>query len=236
MNLLLVEPADFIADNRVRIAGDRLRHLREVLASEPGSILRVGLVGGLMGRGELICIDAYAAEIDLTLDQAPPPKLPLTLVLALPRPKMLRRVIRSIAELGIARLILINTWKVEKSYWSTPVLTPATLHTFLLDGLQQSRDTVLPELTLERRFKPFVEDRLPALVEGTRALVAHPGARPQSPIALNAPATLAIGPEGGFTEYEVMMLQQAGFEPVQIGPRILRVENAVLALTARLFT
>ena len=94
---------------------------------------------------------------------------------------------------------------------------------------------MLPEVTLEKRFKPFVEDRLPALAEGTLGLTGHPGEYPACPRAVDGPVTLAIGPEGGWIPYEVELLRLAGLQPVQLGERILRVETAVPALLARLF-
>jgi RsmE family RNA methyltransferase len=148
----------------------------------------------------------------------------------------LRRIIRSVAEFGVRELILLNTYKVEKSYWQTPVLAPEIIRDYLLDGLQQSGDTVLPIVRCEQRFKPFVEDQLPHIVANTLGLVAHPGVAAPCPVAINEPCTLAIGPEGGFTPYEVDKLQQAGLHAVHLGSRILRVENALTMLVARLFT
>ena len=148
---------------------------------------------------------------------------------------MLRRIIRSVAEFGVRELILLNTYKVEKSYWQTPVLAPEIIRDYLLDGLQQSGDTALPLVRCSQRFKPFVEDQLPQIAENTLGLVAHPGTASPCPVAVNQPCTLAIGPEGGFTPYEIDKLQQAGLQPVNLGRRILRVENALTMLVARLF-
>ena len=105
----------------------------------------------------------------------------------------------------------------------------------MLLGLEQARDTVLPEVMIEKRFKPFVEDRLPALAQGSRGLIGHPGDYPPCPRDLAEQVTLAIGPEGGWIPYEIELLRKAGLQPVQLGERILRVENAVPALLARLF-
>ncbi|MDH1161669.1 16S rRNA (uracil(1498)-N(3))-methyltransferase, partial [Pseudomonas otitidis] len=197
--------------------------------------LRVGLLGGAMGEGRLTVLEADHAELQVSLDQPPPAKLPLTLLLALPRPKMLRRVLQTVATMGVPRLVLLNSYRVEKSFWQTPFLEPAAIREQLILGLEQGRDTVLPEVVIEKRFKPFVEDRLPALAAGTRALVGHPGPWPDCPRAVEGPVTLAIGPEGGWIPYEVEKLQATGFEAVQLGERILRVETAVTALLARLF-
>ena len=226
MNLLLLEEADFIAADRVILRDRRLTHMQEVHRAAVGDSLRVGRIGGLMGNAELVIH---------SLDQAPPAKLPLTLLLALPRPKMLRRVLQTVASMGVPKVILVNSYRVEKSFWQTPFLEPEAIREQLILGLEQSRDSVLPEVIIEKRFKPFVEDRLPALVEGTLGLVGHPGDYPACPRGLDEAVTLAIGPEGGWIPYEIDLLAKAGLQPVQLGARILRVETAVTALLARLF-
>lgn len=235
MNLLLLEPADFVAADRVLLDGRRLKHLQEVHRAEAGETLRVGLLGGEMGEGRLLRLDMASAELQVTFDQPPPAKLPITLLLALPRPKMLRRVLQTVATMGVPRLVLLNSYRVEKSFWQTPFLEPAAIREQLLLGLEQARDTVLPEVSIEKRFKPFVEDRLPQLAAGSLGLVGHPGDFPVCPRAVERPVTLAIGPEGGWIPYEVEKLSEAGLTPVQLGERILRVETAVSALLARLF-
>ncbi|MCP1481334.1 RsmE family RNA methyltransferase [Pseudomonas chlororaphis] len=235
MNLLLLEEADFIAADRVILRDRRLTHMQEVHRAAVGDSLRVGCIGGLMGSAELLRLEPGEAELRVSLDQPPPTKLPLTLVLALPRPKMLRRVLQTVAAMGVPRLVLVNSYRVEKSFWQTPFLEPEAIREQLILGLEQARDSVLPEVVIEKRFKPFVEDRLPALVEGTLGLVGHPGQYPACPRGLDEPVTLAIGPEGGWIPYEIDLLGKSGLQPVQLGERILRVETAVTALLARLF-
>nr|WP_275300548.1 16S rRNA (uracil(1498)-N(3))-methyltransferase [Pseudomonas sp. AF32] len=233
--MLLLEEADFIAPDRVVLRDRRLTHMQEVHGSAVGDSLRVGRVGGLMGSALVLRLEAREAELQVTLDQPPPAKLPLTLVLALPRPKMLRRVFQTVATMGVPRVILVNSYRVEKSFWQTPFLEPEAIREQLILGLEQARDSMLPEVIIEKRFKPFVEDRLPALADGTLGLVGHPGNHPPCPRALTEPVTLAIGPEGGWIPYEIDLLGKAGLQPVQLGDRILRVETAVTALLARLF-
>lgn len=235
MNLLLLEDGDFIAEDRVRLSGRRLKHLLEVHRAEAGDSLRIGRLNGLMGIGQLLHLDEQYAELSVLLDQPAPEKLPITLLLALPRPKMLRRVLQTVSSMGVARLVLLNSYRVEKSFWQTPFLEPAAIREQLILGLEQARDTVLPEVIIEKRFKPFVEDQLPAIAADTLGLVGHPGDFPACPRAVTQPVTLAIGPEGGWIPYEVEKLAEAGLQPVQLGVRILRVETAVTALLARLF-
>lgn len=235
MNLLLLEEADFIAADRVVLRDRRLTHMQEVHRVAVGDSLRVGRIGGLMGAAEVLRLESGEAELQVTLDQPPPAKLPLTLILALPRPKMLRRVFQTVATMGVANVVLVNSYRVEKSFWQTPFLEPEAIREQLILGLEQARDTVLPNISIEKRFKPYVEDRLPAIVDGTLGLVGHPGNHPPCPRGLNEPVTLAIGPEGGWIPYEIDLLGKAGLQPVQLGERILRVETAVTALLARLF-
>lgn len=235
MNLLLLDDADFVAADRVLLRDRRLTHLHEVHRAESGDSLRVGRLGGLMGEGRILKLERDEAELQVSFTQAPPAKLPLTLLLALPRPKMLRRVLQTVSAMGVPRLVLLNSYRVEKSFWQTPFLEPDPIREQLVLGLEQARDTVLPEVIIEKRFKPFVEDRLPALAEGSLGLIGHPGPWPACPRAVEQAVTLAIGPEGGWIPYEVDKLREAGLAPVQLGERILRVETAVTALLARLF-
>jgi RsmE family RNA methyltransferase len=165
----------------------------------------------------------------------PPPALPVTLVLSLPRPKVLRRVLRSASALGVKRVILLNSLRVEKSFWQSPFLDGASLKEELILGLEQARDTVLPEVVLRPLFKPFVEDELPALIRGTLPLVAHPAASSPCPRDLSRPVTLAIGPEGGFIPYEIERLVSKGFTPIHLGERILSIETVLPFLLSRLF-
>jgi len=88
---------------------------------------------------------------------------------------------------------------------------------------------------LKKKFKPFVEDELPAVAQGSQCLIAHPGSAKSCPVNVKNPVTLAIGPEGGFIPYEVEKLEEIGFQTIHLGQRILRVETAVTAMISKLF-
>jgi RsmE family RNA methyltransferase len=124
---------------------------------------------------------------------------------------------------------------VQKSYWKSPQLSAENIRLQLLLGLEQGVDTRLPTVAFEPLLKPFVEDRLGALSRDTLRLLAHPDGSTACPINIDRPSTLVIGPEGGFIDYEVALLKANGFTAVSMGPRILRVETAVVALTSRLY-
>jgi RsmE family RNA methyltransferase len=237
VNTLLLTPAELAGDSgRVRLGADRrVEHVRTVHRAAVGDALAVGVLGGRLGRAVVTRLDESELELDVTLDRDPPAPLPLVLVLALPRPKVMRRVLQSLSALGVKRLVLLNAWKVEKSYWESPLLTPDAVRAELALGLEQSGDTILPAVTLHRLFKPFVEDELDALAGESRRLLAHPSGVTPCPHDVRAAVALVVGPEGGFTDYEVGALEAQGFTAVSIGPRVLRVEQAVPALVGRLF-
>jgi RsmE family RNA methyltransferase len=233
VNLLLFTPEEYGEENRIRVSDERLEHLLHVHGACVGDTVRVGEINGKMGEATVVAISDSEATLAVELSQAPPAKLPLTLVLALPRPKMLRRILRAVAEFGVGELHLVNSYRVEKSYWQTPVLESDTIRNYLVQGLEQARDTVLPSVEIHKLFKPFVEDAFPAMLTGKKALLGHPGDYTPCPRILAQKTLLVIGPEGGFIKYEVEKLQEAGCETVSLGPRILRVENAVTALFGR---
>ena len=236
MNLILLFDTDFTDDpTRVRLTGRRLQHLTEVHGASVGATLTVGRANGNMGTGTVLSMTKTAVEMEVTLTEKPPAPLPLTLIIALPRPKVLNRVIIAATSMGVKRMVLVNSVRVEKSYWQSPRVSEENLLAQRILGLEQAKDTQMPEILTKKRFKPFVEDELPALADGTDKLVAHPYDAAACPMGIHRPTTLAVGPEGGFIPYEIDALKRAGFQAVSMGDRILRVETAIPALLSRLF-
>jgi 16S rRNA (uracil1498-N3)-methyltransferase len=229
VNLVLLEPGELGADRTARMEGRRAAHVCEVLRVRPGDRIQVGVVGGRMGDAEVLAVSATAVTLRPALDREPPPASPVSLLLALPRPKILRKVLQAAASMGVKRLVLLGSYRVEKSYWASPHLAPGAIRGELLLGLEQGRDTVLPEVVLRRFFKPFVEDELAATFPEPARLLAHPaGAPPLEWVPVPGPrAAIAIGPEGGWTPYEAQELERRGFAPFSLGPRVLRVDAAV---------
>lgn len=232
MNLLLIEAAERLEPGLARVEGRKARHLREVLGKGVGQAVRVGELGGHMGQGVVLALDDDHALVRYEAHEPPPAPSPVRLVLALPRPPMLRRILQHATSLGVKHVVLLHTARVEKSFWGSHALRDAELGAQLRLGLEQARDTVLPEVALRRRFRPFVEDELAAW-QGDK-LVAHPEPGAPWPAAATGPTTIVVGPEGGLVPFELETLRAAGCAAVGLGPRILRVETAVVALVARL--
>lgn len=242
MNLILLFQDDFIRPDTVTLTGRRLIHIKKVHQAKLGDTLTVGLLNGLMGKGIVTRMATDRVEMEIVLDTPPPPPIPLTLLMALPRPKMLKRILQSIASLGIKEIYLINTWRVEKCFWSSNLLEKGRLEQELILGLEQAKDALMPNVHLKRLFMPFITEELPKHIEtltnsGTppTLLTAHPSGALPCPRHVDKPTILAMGPEGGFIEAEVSSLEKIGFQTVHLGERILRLETAVPYIVSKLF-
>jgi RsmE family RNA methyltransferase len=238
VNLVLLDPSELEerapGELWVRLRGRRFEHVRDVHRARAGDALRVGVLGGGVGSGRILGLGDDWVELRVAIDAEPPEPIPVALVIALPRPLVLKRVLAHAASLGVKRIALIHARRVEKSYWQSGVVSRESLLRQLLLGLEQAGDTVLPAVSLHRRFRPFSEDELPVLLEGSRGIVAHPEATLDCPRGVRGRVTLAVGPEGGFLPYEIERLEAAGMTAVRLGRRIMRVEAAVPYAIARL--
>ncbi len=235
MNLIILFKDDFTTEPKmVRLDGQRFKHITEVNRAHIGSTLRVGLLEGDMGNGIIKDINSHMLEMEVNLDTRPPSPVPVTLLLAVPRPRVLKRTLAQVTAMGVKKIILINSYRVEKSFWKSDLLDNKNLKKYLIKGLEQGRDTILPKVITQPLFKPFVEDHLPDIIKGTTPFVAHPTATETCPCSIGSPVTLAIGPEGGFIPYEIEKLVNCGFTPIRMGERILPVETAVSSLISRL--
>lgn len=224
MNLLLLRPEELGPDGTARVAGRRLLHAREVLRAAAGDVLRVGVLGGEIGAGEVVALTDSELVLRANLSERPPPRPGVSLLLAMPRPKALRKVLPAVASLGVDRVVLVNAARVEKSYFDSNVL--ASIEDLLLLGLEQARDTIPPEVLVRERFRPFVEDELESIFADETKLLAHPAAE-RPPSRIEGRSLIAIGPEGGWVPFEIELLEAHGFAAFTLGPRALRVEVAV---------
>jgi RsmE family RNA methyltransferase len=227
MNLLLLRPDELLADGTARLRGRRLLHAREVLRLAEGDVLRAGVLGGLWGTAELLRLDQQEMVLRPSFTSPAPPRPGVDLLLALPRPKALRKVLPGAASLGVDRIVLINAARVEKSYFGSRVLEKEQMSELLMLGLEQARDTNPPEVLVRDRFRPFVEDELPGLWPDASRLLAHPGSAQRPPLQAADRTVIAIGPEGGWVPFEVDLLRARGFVPFSPGPRTMRVEVAI---------
>lgn len=236
MNLLLFDQNELSAEGSIELlqGDERHRHVLKVLRPDAGSRLRVGVVNGRIGSACVASVSRQRIELrDVALTEAPPAALPVTLALALPRPKFLGRILQATATMGVKEIVLLHSARVEKSYWETSLLASGAIERQLRLGLEQGRDTVLPRVSCARRFPELVE-RLPDLLRHSVGLVADGAALTPMPRSRSTSTTLVIGPEGGFLDREIEQLEAVGMNVVNLGTRPLRVETAVAVALGRL--
>lgn len=234
MNLLLVEPSELTGTTCI-VADRRAAHLRDVLGVVPGATVKMGIVGGDVGTGEVITDDGIAIALRFTAGGPPAPQLELDLVLAIPRPKALARVVETCAAFAVRRVDLTNAWRVDKSYLRSPKLAPDVLAHAARLGAEQGATTHLPALHVHDRLMALLDARFPPDGPATECrLIAHPGAEAIERVFRQGPLVLAIGPEGGWIQRELDTFVARGFTPCSLGAPILRTESAVSAALGQL--
>jgi len=265
MNLILLQLLDFIervaAEGGGSVTGiveltdhRRVEHVMKTLHGEVGSMLKCGEADGLIGTGEVVEIKAPeeggkshsvkgrkiepcpTLVIKVTLDQPPPPPSPVTVGIALCRAKSFPKILETLTVLGVKRIFILNTERVEPGYWHTHTLQPDELRKTLTLGLEQTVDTTYPVVTVCKKLDWFIEKQVPALVAASKInLIAHPDETGVScPRGVTEPCNLLIGPEGGFIDPEVDRFRALGFTCVTLGTRILPVQTAVHYLLGKL--
>ncbi|MBR4615046.1 MAG: 16S rRNA (uracil(1498)-N(3))-methyltransferase [Kiritimatiellae bacterium] len=239
MNRILFEPGE-IADGIATFGGARAEHVVGVLHGEVGQVLKTGEIGGMNGSSEILEIARDAAggplvRVRVSHEEAPLPSW-IDLVLAPPRPRAMKRLLPQLATLGVGRIVLVGAQKVEKDFWGATLLKEENYRPLLVDGLMQAGTGVLPTLETRRSFRRFLRDELDSLFPTANRIVAHPSsaATVASASAVEGRPLLAVGPEGGWTDAEVELLESRGFRRLSLGPRVLRTDTAVVALLSRL--
>jgi RsmE family RNA methyltransferase len=241
MNIILASSEE-VAASHIRLTDHRAEHIVKVLRSVPGDTVRFGIINGGMGKAKILELKRnFPFSVDLLVEvfdeKSDIP--PIDLVLALPRPIMLKRILSQVTAMGVGIIHLIQANRVEKSFWESSIVSEKEFLSHLLHGLEQAVDTRLPEVVVHRRFKPFIEDFVPTVRQRYgRCLLAHPEGGSSLQVELSGNISpgrvlLAVGPEGGWVDYEVEKFKEQGFAPCSLGKRILKVDTAVIALHSR---
>jgi len=240
MNIILFEK-DELVGSHVLLSDHRAKHIVKVLQSREGDSLRVGMLDGQIGEGRVMSVKRkypFAVELFVTLNSHPVPPPAIDLLLALPRPIMLKRILSQVTALGVETIHLLNANRVEKSFWTAGILEEKEYRPHLIHGLEQAVDTRLPQIRIYRHFRPFVEDVLPELAQQyANLLLAHPSSTENLSSSLSGNdgrSLFAVGPEGGWVDFEVDTFLSAGMQLFSMGNRILKVDTAVVSIHSRI--
>ncbi len=234
MNLLLFEPDEVAATPSVLPRADpRAEHLIRVLRRAPGDRFDAGIANGPRGKGRLVAIEREILILAFEWSDSPPPPLDsLRVLVGLPRPQTARKLLQETAALGLTGLHFFGAARGEPSYAQSPLWTGPEWRRHLLAGAAQAFDTRLPDVT----HAPSLAAALAAPVSPpprTRiALDLYEASQSLGRIALAAPVILAFGPERGWSDDERRELRAAGYALAHLGPRVLRLETAVVAAVA----
>jgi len=233
VNRILFESSE-IADGVATCSDARAEHILAVLHGEVGQTLKTGELDGRIGTGEIVSIEGrtVAVKVSHTEESLRPW---CDLVLAPPRPRVMKRLLPQLASLGVGTIVLVGAKKVEKDFWGATLLKEENYRPHLVDGLMQAGTSVVPRMETRRNFRRFVGDELDSLFPTANRVVGHPGGAPNAPAQKPGRLLLAVGPEGGWTDDEVSLLESHGFSRYSLGSRILRTDTALVALLARLW-
>jgi RsmE family RNA methyltransferase len=243
MNLLLFEPNDIKNDDSVSLKDRRSEHIVRILGCKPGDIIRAGVINGPVGTAKILSIQGKGKCAEVVLHFSAHGELPkqpeIDVVMGMMRPIMLKRVLAQLASLGVGKIFLINAHRVEKSFFNASLIKNEKYRTYLIEGLEQAKDTCLPQVSIHKRFKPFIEDFIPLIADNyNRMLVAHPegGSDLKQAVGtvIKGRTLLAVGPEGGWIDFEIEKFTECSFVPVSMGSRVLRTDTAVVSLLAQL--
>jgi len=230
MNRILVEKNEVRPDGTCVLSGARAAHINGVLHAAPGRSVRIGVIDGPRGAGTVTVAGPDEVTLACEFEDAIPPVPRVTLLLAMPRPKVMKRLWAPLASLGVGRILIANAEKVERNYFDTHWLDPASYRPLLVEGLQQAGLTRLPAVSVHMRLRPFIED-------GTGGWPVKLAADPSAPDRLAAvsipPAAavlIAVGPEGGWTPFETGLFAANGFRGISLSASTLRSDVACIAL------
>ena len=254
MNRILFEKEE-LSGGRATFSDGRAEHVLNVLHGTVGQVLKTGEIDGLVGTSVITEIRGLhereagsaqrgsgllAGTVTVTCSHTERAAEPwFDLVLAPPRPRVLKRLLPQLAALGVGKIVLVGAEKVEKAFWGAQLLKAENYRPLLIEGLMQCGTARMPTIRCERNFRRYVESAAAVEFAGCDLIVAHPYASatqppPDTPRPPNVRPVLAIGPEGGWTDGEVEMLEDSGFRRHSLGDRILRTDTATIALIAQL--
>ncbi|AFZ81704.1 protein of unknown function DUF558 domain-containing protein [Theileria equi strain WA] len=245
MNLLLFRHSDILVidDDLFVDVIDRvtLNHIVTVLRVSIGKELKVGIIGSKQGTARVVAIEKDRIRLQLyeefkNLVSVPNRQL-VDLVIGIPRPKSLDKLLQYSASIGVGKVNLVCSSRVELSYLNSHKLENEHIEKSLLLGLQQGVDTVVPEVKIFKSMGEYERESLSNL--NALKLIAHPGSEDTlGSLGINkhikGPIVVAIGPEGGWLDDEVDLYKRMGFKPFSITDRILRTEVAVVAILSQL--
>ncbi len=230
MNMVLVQISEVDCWGAVVITGRRCDHINKILRLKVGDSFKIGVLDGRSGIAEITEISGASVKACCSFNAEPSDLVRIDVILAMPRPKVMKRLWAPLAMLGIGRIFIINADKVEKYYFDTHVLDVDFYESRLVDGLEQSCRTVMPKVSIGRTVTPDSAAFFTQFAEYRKVLAMPASVKQLDAVRSYEKLVIAIGPEGGWTDRELNQFAGHGFETISLGPTPLKVDVAAISL------
>ena len=232
----------FIADTwsptTATLTGDQAAHLARVLRAVPGQIYDI-VANGFLHRAEITSVTEDQVLFTLHEELETDAALPLHLLLAVFKFDHMEWAIEKATELGIAKITPILARRTEKHLAQSALKRSERWRRIALEASKQSRRITIPEIPNPTPLKSALEQEatsnrilLSETEQATTLTTALENSKPNHVPGNQITHAIAIGPEGGWTPEEISLFTQHQWQPVTLGPRILRAETAAIAAIA----
>jgi 16S rRNA (uracil1498-N3)-methyltransferase len=227
-------PPPLRAGARLALPAGAARHV-QVLRMQPGAALTLFDGQGGQWRATITRMGRSEVEVEVGEPQAIEREAVRAVHLALGMPANDRMdwLVEKATELGAAGIApLLVERSVLRLSGERASRKQAHWQAIAVAACEQCGRNRLPDIAAPRELRAWLQ-ALPA--GGRRLLLSlEPEAPPLTAVADAEPVVLLSGPEGGLSPAEVALAREAGFQPISLGPRVLRAETAPLAALARL--
>lgn len=233
MNIVLLTPAEAAAG--LLAPGESVSHLVEVVGVKVGGQFFVGVAGGLRGRATVTGISTAGIAFTVGWESRIQPRLPVALVIGLPRPQTAKKVLHDLASMGVSHLAFFKSEKGDPAYATATLWRDGEYLTHVRKGAEQAFSTHQPTVSIHNTLAEALASAAAAVPPGS-ALVAPDVYETEGPLgaqfAAKPGAVIAIGSERGWSDRERTLLRATGYRAAHLGDRVLRVETAAVAATA----
>lgn len=220
--------SDFATDT-VELTGSELHHLSHVMRKRAGDVVTVFNGRGKEAEAEIVETSRRSASLRVIAVREIPPDhgRRVTLAVSIPKGDRFRWLAEKATELGVQRIIPLQT---ERTVVDPRAGKLDKIRQAVIETAKQCRAGRLTEITVVTSWADFLAGK------PSQLFLAHPGGKPLATAIAELPReqelTFAIGPEGGFTADEIAQAEAGGAIPIDLGPRILRIETAAIAVAA----
>jgi 16S rRNA (uracil1498-N3)-methyltransferase len=217
------------------IDGDTAHHLGRVLRAQAGQLYELSDgIAVWLGRIESVARDRIQFAL-LEEIRAHAPAVDIILLLSIVKFDAFEWAIEKATELGVGMIVPVAASRSEKALLAAAGKRRDRWEKILVEASQQSRRLRVPAISSPLRLREAFNEADPL---GAKVILSERSNAPAlrevlSPVTVSQ-ATLAIGPEGGWTDEELTSAGAAGFREASLGKLILRTETAVVAALASL--